>query len=58
MTYLVGNDIESHFHNEQYSLVLRELIDSVKLLQEQVNDLRWRMNEVCNFISIIENKDE
>lgn len=33
---------------------LTELVEAVKLLQEQVNDLRWRMNEVCNFLSLIE----
>ncbi len=31
-----------------------ELIGIIKVLQSQVNDLRWRMNEVCNFLSIIE----
>lgn len=35
-----------------------ELIEVVKLLQEQVNDLRWRMNQVCNFLSIAEREDE
>ncbi len=29
-----------------------ELEEIVKLLQSQVNDLRWRMNEVCNFLSL------
>lgn len=29
-----------------------ELEEVVKLLQSQVNDLRWRMNAVCNFLSL------
>lgn len=37
---------------------LTELVEAVKLLQEQVNDIRWRMNEVCNFLSIAEREDE
>lgn len=28
-----------------------ELIEIIKLLQSQVNDLRWRMNAVCNFLT-------
>ena len=40
--------------NEPESISLPELIGIIKLLQSQVNDLRWRMNEVCNFLSIIE----
>jgi hypothetical protein len=29
-----------------------ELEQEVDILKEQVNDLRWRMNAVCNFMSV------
>jgi len=32
--------------------ILEELLEIIKLLQSQVNDLRWRMNTVCNFLSL------
>lgn len=35
-----------------------ELIEIIKVLQEQVNDLRWRMNSVCNYLSMKDKKEK
>jgi len=43
MSYLVDKKIEAYLHNEQYGLVLRELIDRIVILEEQVKDLTWRI---------------
>lgn len=44
--------------NEPELISLKDLVGIIKLLQSQVNDLRWRMNEVCNFLSIIKSERE
>jgi hypothetical protein len=50
--YLMGTDIESKIHNQEWASVSVLLLKRIEGLEEQNTDLKYRMNAVCNFMTL------